>query len=372
MAPLEFSSHEPWYTEAKSSEPLFTKEDFDDSISPFPNALDDQVLEDAELDELKPRKRPVYAFLIGFLILSAATWTVYHHIYVPCRAHLKSTLLHKKAVIESAVCTTPTCTEYAKQIKANMAKNYASLDPCEDFNTYSCQGWMDTHDFRADQSVVSSGSIMADTIRSLLRTILEGEYSANNKTIDVAQKNYDMENFQKMKDAYHTCMNEEAIKEYGTQPVNDILAKFEMVFPRKGPALSEKTRDELTKTIIWLRQNAVSGMISADTGADDKNPDTVVIALGTSELAMGKAYYKKPGTVKDLTTAVAGMKRVMDSGKPLFDAPITEADKPALEEYARNAVEFELTIAQNIPEPEIAANADVSNAHSPKPSFILT
>jgi hypothetical protein len=362
MTPQNISFREPYYAEVKSSDPSISGKEFEDSLAPSQDAPSEDGYEDLDLDGKKPHRRPLYAIIFGFLILSAAMWTFYHHVYVPCRTHIKSTVLHKKAAIDSAVdvCTNPTCTEYAKQIKANLAKNYASLNPCEDFNAYSCQGWMDTHDFRSDQSVVSSGSIMGDTIKTLLRGILEGDYATNNKTIDVPQRNFDMENFQKMKDAYHTCMNEDTIKEYGTTPVNGVLAKFEEIFPRKGPALSEKTKDELTKTIIWLQKNAVGGLIGADTGADDKNPDTVIIQLGASELSMGKAYYKKPGTVKNLTTSVMGMKNIMDSGKPLFEAPIAEADRSRLEEYGKNAVDFELTIAQNVPEPEISSNADVS------------
>jgi hypothetical protein len=359
MASQNISFREPLYADTKSSGAPISKKEFEGSIAPFQDAPSEDEFQEAELDEDKPRRRPIYAFVIGFLILSAAMWTIYHHVYVPCRTHLRSTVLQKRAADEPAVCINPTCKEYAKQIQANLAKNYASLDPCEDFNVYSCQGWMDSHDFRSDQSVVSSGAIMGDTIKTLLRGILEGDYATNNKTIDVPQRNFDMENFQKMKDAYQTCMNEDAIKEYGTTPVKEVLERFATVFPRKGPSFSEKTKDELTKTIIWLQKNGVSGIIESDTGADDKNPDTVIIQLGSSELSMGKAYYKKPGTVKNLTTAVVGMKKIMDSGKPLFDAPITESDRPALEEYGKNVVGFELTVAENIPEPEISANADV-------------
>jgi hypothetical protein len=50
------------------------------------------------------------------------------------------------------VCTSEVCQTYAKQIKANLAKNYATIDPCVDMDMYACQGWRDSHDYRSDQN----------------------------------------------------------------------------------------------------------------------------------------------------------------------------------------------------------------------------
>jgi len=50
------------------------------------------------------------------------------------------------------VCTTPTCTDWAASIKSNLAPNHTIIDPCEDFDTYVCGGWRNTHDYRADQA----------------------------------------------------------------------------------------------------------------------------------------------------------------------------------------------------------------------------
>jgi len=50
------------------------------------------------------------------------------------------------------VCTTPKCKEYAKLVRANLSPKYKEIDPCEDFSTYACDGWRQTHDFRPEQS----------------------------------------------------------------------------------------------------------------------------------------------------------------------------------------------------------------------------
>jgi hypothetical protein len=50
------------------------------------------------------------------------------------------------------VCTTPKCVEYAKLVKSNLSPKYKEIDPCEDFSTYACDGWRQSHDFRPEQS----------------------------------------------------------------------------------------------------------------------------------------------------------------------------------------------------------------------------
>jgi hypothetical protein len=42
--------------------------------------------------------------------------------------------------------------DYVKRVKSSLAKNYTKLDPCQDFDVYACQGWIDNHDWRPDQS----------------------------------------------------------------------------------------------------------------------------------------------------------------------------------------------------------------------------
>lgn len=69
-----------------------------------------------------------------------------------------------------------------------------------------------------------------------------------------------------MKEVYNTCMDESAIKAYGTKPLEDILNEFNKVFPREGKPVYTELNDELTKTVTWLLKHSVSGLVSVDTG----------------------------------------------------------------------------------------------------------
>jgi hypothetical protein len=121
----------------------------------------------------------VLAGILSILAFLAYTKTPYHinncvhhirdHLHLPSGSsisaaisqqvsssrHVEVPLLQKRAVDaenKTEVCTNPTCVTYAKQIRANLAKNYTQVGPCEDFNTYACQGWEDSNDWRPDQA----------------------------------------------------------------------------------------------------------------------------------------------------------------------------------------------------------------------------
>jgi endothelin-converting enzyme len=63
--------------------------------------------------------------------------------------------LVKRNADEADLCTTPTCVAHAKEIKTYLAPNYTAIDPCTDFDEYSCAGWRATHNFRPEQSCES-------------------------------------------------------------------------------------------------------------------------------------------------------------------------------------------------------------------------
>jgi hypothetical protein len=57
-----------------------------------------------------------------------------------------------KRAANANVCTSELCQNLAKQIKASLAKNSASINPCVDMDAYACDGWRETHDYRPEQN----------------------------------------------------------------------------------------------------------------------------------------------------------------------------------------------------------------------------
>jgi endothelin-converting enzyme len=104
--------------------------------------------------------------------------------------------------------------------------------------------------------------MMADNNDNLMKRILESAYdekAPSNFTAE--QKALDKANFNKMKTAYNSCMNEDAIKAAGVAPLRKLLDEFEKQFPAGGSKKADN-KDELTNTLIWLAQRKFSDLVS--------------------------------------------------------------------------------------------------------------
>ncbi len=85
-----------------------------------------------------------------------------------------------------------------------------TVDPCTDFFTYSCGGWLKKNPIPPDKTSWGVGSKLADDNRVLLREILE-EAAAGGPGRDPVK--------QKIGDYYAACMDEKAIEAAGTTPL---------------------------------------------------------------------------------------------------------------------------------------------------------
>jgi len=106
---------------------------------------------------------------------------------------------------------------------------------------------------------------MSDYNVNLTRDILESPYLDTYFTGD--NKTQDKANFDKMKLAYSTCMNEDAIKAVGLAPIRQLLQEFEIQYPAVAPktAGNFSNTEELTNVLIWLAKRGVEGLITSDT-----------------------------------------------------------------------------------------------------------
>ncbi len=84
------------------------------------------------------------------------------------------------------------------------------VDPCVDFYTYSCGGWIKKNPIPPDQSSWGTYGKLEDENRAQLRTILEDAAKANGTRDAVTQK---------IGDYYASCMDEAAIEKLGANPL---------------------------------------------------------------------------------------------------------------------------------------------------------
>jgi endothelin-converting enzyme len=168
---------------------------------------------------------------------------------------------HRKRADTPSLCTTQACTEYAKSVVSNISPKYTAVDPCQNFEEYVCGGFKQTHDYRPEQSSVSSRSAMMDVTRTILQSILEGSYN-DSSTISGANSTARKANFEKLKTAHSTCMDEESIKQAGTAPLRELLNELDVYYPATtSNSSSPSSKDELTNALIWLSKNSVAVLV---------------------------------------------------------------------------------------------------------------
>ncbi|RVX75992.1 hypothetical protein B0A52_00349 [Exophiala mesophila] len=184
---------------------------------------------------------------------------------------------------DSDICLTPECVHAASEILYNLSPNYKNIDPCTNFEELVCGGWRERHDLRPDQGDAFTGTIMSETSQTLLRHILESSYPGSSKHSTFSPANLakctasvDEQNFIKLQAAYNACLNEDIIKDIGVAPLASILNNILASYPL---AQSEDDHEQLSNTILYLAELGVTSLVATGTGADDTDPDTVIVSV---------------------------------------------------------------------------------------------
>ncbi|KAF2028529.1 peptidase family M13 [Setomelanomma holmii] len=179
------------------------------------------------------------------------------------------------------LCLSPACVHAASEILYNLSPDYKELDACDNFEELVCGGWRDRHDLRADQGDAFTGTIMSEQSELLLRHILEAPYPKDSQhsyfspmQLLAVKKSADEQNFDKMKAAYDACLNEDKIKEAGAEPLFKVLDEVKKLY-----STSASHSHALKDVILLLSKYGISSLVSTGTGADDTDPDTVIVAV---------------------------------------------------------------------------------------------
>jgi putative endopeptidase len=102
-----------------------------------------------------------------------------------------------------------------------------SIDPCMDFYTYSCGGWMKKNPIPPDQSSWSIYGKLQDENRAQLRGILESAAAGSGQRTAYTQK---------IGDYYASCMDERAIEHAGITPLKSQLEAIGKLDSKSGLA----------------------------------------------------------------------------------------------------------------------------------------
>lgn len=178
----------------------------------------------------------------------------------------------------------------ASTLLHSLSPAHEQLDACTDFEELACGGWRERHDLRSDQGDAFTGTLMEERSQLLLKGILEGAYPGGSAHSEFSPARLgggeaardDEENFGKMKGAYEACLDEAKIRAAGVGPLMGVLRQVEEAFGwAVAPEGAERyaAAEGFRQTILLLATSGVGALVAPGTGADDKDPDTVVVQV---------------------------------------------------------------------------------------------
>ncbi|KAI8624050.1 peptidase family M13 [Xylariaceae sp. FL1651] len=262
----------------------------------------------------------------------------------------------RNAPVNSSMCLTPECVHVASDILYNLSPDYKTLDPCTQFDALVCDGFNARYDIPQDRTSYSTMSIMSDNGQTTLRHILESPYpgashhsSFSPMNLASMAESIDEDNFLMMQAAYDSCMNETRLKRIGAAPLVKLISKIADSFPvskdlHGADELQPEDHAKLSDTILLLEQLQVTSFEGLYTGADDKNPEVVIIQAVPAGLSLpSPEYYQQNDTVEQYQAMLA---EVFASLLP------TAASRKAATKLAQSVIELEKKIAGVTPPPE--------------------
>jgi len=244
--------------------------------------------------------------------------------------------------IQSDLCLTQECVTASSRILNSMD---LSVDPCDDFYTFSCGNWIEEHIISESQSSVSVFNDLRDSVSKTLKNVLEEETSQVLKSKTSVQK---------AKDFYASCMDTVKIDAAGAGPVMDLIQEMGG-WPILGDQFDESS---FVLEEVLGKFRAVYGTYSVITsyvGADSKSSLDYILHLDQPSLGLpNRDYYLDP-TTRDRT--VPSYKQYIINFLMELDSSL---DKTVVNDFADMVVAFETDLATiSAPDSERRSEQDV-------------
>ncbi|XP_061844573.1 phosphate-regulating neutral endopeptidase PHEX [Colius striatus] len=176
-------------------------------------------------------------------------------------------------------CLTSECIEAAASI---LSKINQSVDPCENFYRFACDGWIYNHPIPEDMSNYGVYPWLRRNVDLKLKALLEKPIS----------KRRDSEAVQKAKILYASCMNENKIEKADVKPLLSLLRHSPFRWPVLesnigSEGLWSERRFNLVQALATLRgQYSNSVFIRLYVAADDKISNRYILKLDQASLSL--------------------------------------------------------------------------------------
>nr|CDS22613.1 endothelin converting enzyme 1 [Echinococcus granulosus] len=237
------------------------------------------------------------------------------------------------------ICQTVECVETAFKILSGMNQ---SVNPCEDFYSYSCGGWIEKHHIPPGTNSWTVFSELAQTAEYFAKELLEKEATPN-----------DSRGLQLAKTYFASCINEQAVNNLGLKPIKLILTQLFGGW-RLLPENTEGGRSDGGEDVFGVGKYDLTALVQTFLRfghgvdifqllieKDPRNSQRYAITLAPGELSMLPEYY--------LDTSDAKIKRVVQHFREFMRTYARMLGVAEPELLAMDAIyELETLMAQNM------------------------
>jgi putative endopeptidase len=175
-----------------------------------------------------------------------------------------------------------------------------SVDPCTDFFTYACGGWLKKNPIPPDKTSWGATNKLWDDNKLLLRQILEGAAAGGPAREPVKQK---------IGDYYADCMDEKAIESAGASPLKDGLERIGRM----------RSKRDIARVAAGMPGLSVPFAFVSDQ--DYKNSSQVIAELDQGGLGLPDRDYYLKTDAKSVELRQAYVAHVQKIFELLGDAP---------------------------------------------------